>query len=97
MLFVLFLIKNDALPDYAQVKTSVLSNSLFHGSFLPVYPDENETEDDFDDVISSQREINRLRQEVQRLDAEARHWKQLAQSQVCLTWEARYCHGDRSL
>ena len=37
---------------------------------------------DIHDVISSQHEINRLRSEVQRLEAESQHWHHLAQSQV---------------
>ncbi len=39
-------------------------------------------EHDFDDVISSQHEINRLRNKVQRLEAQCDHLKKLAAKQV---------------
>lgn len=41
---------------------------------------ESVREEDFDDVISSQHEINRLRTEVRRLDSEVHHWRHLAES-----------------
>lgn len=39
-------------------------------------------EQDFDDVISSQHEINRLRSENSKLAAEVRHWKQRCHSET---------------
>jgi len=35
-------------------------------------------QEDLNDVISSQREINRLRSDVQRLTTEMQHWRRLA-------------------
>lgn len=41
-------------------------------------------EEDFDDVISSQAEINQLQVELAKVKTELQHWKSVAEDKVCM-------------
>ncbi|ELU10619.1 hypothetical protein CAPTEDRAFT_141522 [Capitella teleta] len=63
----------DLSPDiYSSSHSAAI---LPHSSSAPALLFAEPGDEDFDDVIACQREINQLRSEVQRLNAEVRHWK----------------------
>ncbi|NWJ05641.1 TRIPB protein, partial [Crypturellus undulatus] len=66
----------------AQPGAGVLPPTTTSASFVPVVRHSSGFQDDdmdFGDIIWSQQEINRLSNQVSRLESEVEHWKQIAQ------------------
>ncbi|NXA46192.1 TRIPB protein, partial [Nothocercus julius] len=66
----------------AQLGAAVLPPTTTSASFVPVVRHSSGFQDDdmdFGDIIWSQQEINRLSNQVSRLESEVEHWKQIAQ------------------
>uniref|UniRef100_A0A8C6Z3L7 Thyroid hormone receptor interactor 11 n=1 Tax=Nothoprocta perdicaria TaxID=30464 RepID=A0A8C6Z3L7_NOTPE len=66
----------------AQLGAGVLPPTTTSASFVPVVRHSSGFQDDdmdFGDIIWSQQEINRLSNQVSRLESEVEHWKQIAQ------------------
>ncbi|NWX96548.1 TRIPB protein, partial [Nothoprocta ornata] len=67
----------------AQLGAGVLPPTTTSASFVPVVRHSSGFQDDdmdFGDIIWSQQEINRLSNQVSRLESEVEHWKQIVQT-----------------